>query len=545
MPGPRFTDIRRFDSIDSTNRYLLDEARGGAPGGWWRWPTTRRPAGAARSPLGGAARFEPLMSVLLRPDLPAGHLHLASAVVALAATDAVAAVTGTGGGDQVAERPLGPDGRKLAGVLAEADVAGRPPDGGRPGAPIVVGIGINVNWPRDDSDLPDELLGSATSLCQQVGTVRRPLRALRALLGALEPRVGRPRSDAGRARQAADFRARCTTLGTPVRVELADDRFEGLATDLTPEGHLVVDGGRRDTDGGRRGRGPCEARRTDPRRPAAVRTRHEYHSPIMRLLVTGGAGFIGSNFVRYWVQHHPDDTVVAFDVLTYAGNRPNLADVEDRIEFVHGDIGDLEVVAKTLAEHEIDVIVNFAAESHNSLAILDPGLFFRTNVLGTQTLLEAARRHGVSRFHHISTCEVYGDLPLDSDEAFTEETPYRPRTPYNASKAGADHAVRAYQRPSGCRPPSPTAATTTAPTSSPRRSSRCSPPRPSTTSPCPCTPRRRTAASGCTSTTTAGPSSWCSSTGRWGRPTTWAAGSRPASRRSPTPSSTPPGGRSR
>jgi dTDP-glucose 4,6-dehydratase len=164
----------------------------------------------------------------------------------------------------------------------------------------------------------------------------------------------------------------------------------------------------------------------------------------MRLLVTGGAGFIGSNFVRYWVQHHPDDSVVAYDVLTYAGNRPNLADVEDRIAFVQGDIGDLEAVAKALAEHQIDVIVNFAAESHNSLAILDPSRFFRTNVLGTQTLAEAARRHGVSRFHHISTCEVYGDLPLDSDEVFTEDTPYRPRTPYNASKAGADHAVRAY-----------------------------------------------------------------------------------------------------
>ncbi|HEX4244361.1 MAG TPA: dTDP-glucose 4,6-dehydratase [Acidimicrobiales bacterium] len=164
----------------------------------------------------------------------------------------------------------------------------------------------------------------------------------------------------------------------------------------------------------------------------------------MRLLVTGGAGFIGSNFVRFWADRHPEDGVVAYDVLTYAGNLPNLADLEDRISFVRGDIGDLDTVAQTLEDHQIDVIVNFAAESHNSLAVLDPTLFFQTNVMGTQTLLEAARRHGVARFHHISTCEVYGDLALDSDERFTEDTPYRPRTPYNASKAGADHAVRAY-----------------------------------------------------------------------------------------------------
>ena len=164
----------------------------------------------------------------------------------------------------------------------------------------------------------------------------------------------------------------------------------------------------------------------------------------MRLLVTGAAGFIGSNFVRYWIERHGDDTVVALDALTYAGNRPNLIDVEDKCPFVHGDIGNLDLMTEVLTEYRIDVIVNFAAESHNSLAILDPARFFRTNVLGTQTLAEAARRHGVSRFHHISTCEVYGDLPLDSDEVFTESTPYRPRTPYNASKAGADHAVRAY-----------------------------------------------------------------------------------------------------
>jgi dTDP-glucose 4,6-dehydratase len=164
----------------------------------------------------------------------------------------------------------------------------------------------------------------------------------------------------------------------------------------------------------------------------------------MRLLVTGAAGFIGSNFVRYWIGGHPDDHVVALDALTYAGNRPNLADVEDRSTFVHGDIGNLDLMTEVMTEHQIDVVVNFAAESHNSLAILDPARFFRTNVLGTQLLAEAARRHGVFRFHHISTCEVYGDLPLDSDEVFTEDTAYRPRTPYNASKAGADHAVRAY-----------------------------------------------------------------------------------------------------
>jgi dTDP-glucose 4,6-dehydratase len=164
----------------------------------------------------------------------------------------------------------------------------------------------------------------------------------------------------------------------------------------------------------------------------------------VQILVTGAAGFIGSNFVHYWLERHPADGVVAYDLLTYAGNRDNLLGTEDRAPFVHGDIGDFELAERTLREHRVDVVVNFAAESHNSLAVVDPGLFARTNVLGTQLLLEAARKAGVWRFHHISTCEVYGDLPLDSDETFSEESPYRPRTPYNASKAAADHYVRAY-----------------------------------------------------------------------------------------------------
>jgi dTDP-glucose 4,6-dehydratase len=161
----------------------------------------------------------------------------------------------------------------------------------------------------------------------------------------------------------------------------------------------------------------------------------------MRLLVTGGAGFIGSNFVHYWAAEHPDDYVVVYDLLTYAGVREN---VQESVPFVHGDICDLELAERTFREHEIDVVVNFAAESHNSYAVLDPGRFFRTNALGTQSLLEAGRRTSLERFHHVSTCEVYGDLPLDSPDSFTEVSPYAPRTPYNASKAAADHAVRAY-----------------------------------------------------------------------------------------------------
>jgi dTDP-glucose 4,6-dehydratase len=169
----------------------------------------------------------------------------------------------------------------------------------------------------------------------------------------------------------------------------------------------------------------------------------------MNVLVTGGAGFIGSNFVHYWLERYPDDHVVVYDLLTYAGDRRSLADVEGGIVFVEGDIADPELSASVLRDERVEVVVNFAAESHNSLAVLDPGRFFRTNVLGTQTLLEASRQAGVERFHHVSTCEVYGDLALDSDELFTEESPYRPRTPYNASKAAADHAVRAYHETYG------------------------------------------------------------------------------------------------
>ena len=165
------------------------------------------------------------------------------------------------------------------------------------------------------------------------------------------------------------------------------------------------------------------------------------------LFVTGGAGFIGSNFIRYWLATYPQDRIINYDALTYAGNLANLDDVAaqhaDRYLFVKGDIGNQDLTTHLFRQHQPDAIVNFAAESHNSRAVVNPGLFYQTNVLGTQALLQAAQAAGVPRFHHISTCEVYGDLPLDSADRFTEESPYRPRTPYNASKAGADLAVRA------------------------------------------------------------------------------------------------------
>jgi dTDP-glucose 4,6-dehydratase len=169
----------------------------------------------------------------------------------------------------------------------------------------------------------------------------------------------------------------------------------------------------------------------------------------VRLLVTGAAGFIGANFARFWLSRHPADHLVALDLLTYAGNEANLTDIAGDITFVRGDIGNQPAVEALLREHAIEVVVNFAAESHNSLAVVDPGRFFATNVLGTQRLLEACRLVGIGRFHHVSTCEVYGDLALDDPAAFTESSCYRPRTPYNASKAGSDHAVRAYHETFG------------------------------------------------------------------------------------------------
>lgn len=161
------------------------------------------------------------------------------------------------------------------------------------------------------------------------------------------------------------------------------------------------------------------------------------------ILVTGAAGFIGSNFCRYWREQHPGGVLIAYDLLTYAGVKESLDDIED-VELVVGDISDVDRVEETLRRFEIDTVVNFAAESHNSYAVVQPSRFFMTNVVGTQALCEAARRVGVSRFHHVSTCEVYGDLALDSDQLFNESSPYRPRTPYNASKAGGDHVVRSY-----------------------------------------------------------------------------------------------------
>jgi dTDP-glucose 4,6-dehydratase len=164
----------------------------------------------------------------------------------------------------------------------------------------------------------------------------------------------------------------------------------------------------------------------------------------MKLLVTGGAGFIGSNFIHYWLKEHPEDSIVNIDKLTYAGNLETLADIKDNPQytFFHGDICNAEEVDKAM--DGIDTIVHFAAESHVDRSITDPSAFVRTNVLGTQVLLDAALKKNIKRFHHISTDEVFGSLELDDTSKFSERTSYAPRSPYAASKAGADHIVRAY-----------------------------------------------------------------------------------------------------
>ena len=174
------------------------------------------------------------------------------------------------------------------------------------------------------------------------------------------------------------------------------------------------------------------------------------------VLVTGGAGFIGVNFVYHWAEAHPDDTVVVVDALTYAGNRLSLEPLEQagRIHFTEGDICDANLVARVMADHDTDTIVHFAAESHVDRSITGPDAFIRTNLEGTHTLLAAARSAWLSgsgcehRFHHVSTDEVYGSLTL-KDPAFTETTRYQPNSPYSASKAGSDHLVRAYQHTYG------------------------------------------------------------------------------------------------
>lgn len=163
----------------------------------------------------------------------------------------------------------------------------------------------------------------------------------------------------------------------------------------------------------------------------------------MKLLVTGGAGFIGSNFIHYWLKNHPEDEVVNLDKLTYAGHLESLKDIEGNpnYSFIHGDVNNGDDVEKAM--NGVDIVVHFAAESHVDRSIMDPSPFFDTNVKGTGVLLEAALRHKVQRFHHISTDEVFGSLGLD-DSPFNEDTPYKPRSPYAASKASSDHLVRAY-----------------------------------------------------------------------------------------------------
>ncbi len=169
----------------------------------------------------------------------------------------------------------------------------------------------------------------------------------------------------------------------------------------------------------------------------------------MKILVTGGAGFIGGNFVHYMVNKYPEDEIVNLDLLTYAGNLETLKPVENKpnYRFIRGDIADRKFIMDLFEKEKFDVVINFAAESHVDRSISDPGIFVVTNVLGTQVLLDASRAYGVKRFHQVSTDEVYGDLPLDRpDLFFTETTPLHTSSPYSSSKASADLFVMAYYR---------------------------------------------------------------------------------------------------
>ncbi len=168
----------------------------------------------------------------------------------------------------------------------------------------------------------------------------------------------------------------------------------------------------------------------------------------MKLLVTGGAGFIGGNFVHYTLKHHPNHHVTVLDALTYAGNEATLAPVADNITFVRGDICDVALVDRLVNEH--DIVVHFAAESHNDNSLNDPSPFVKTNLMGTFNILEAVRKHD-KRLHHISTDEVYGDLELDDPAKFTETTPYNPSSPYSSTKAGSDLLVKAWIRSFGVK----------------------------------------------------------------------------------------------
>lgn len=167
----------------------------------------------------------------------------------------------------------------------------------------------------------------------------------------------------------------------------------------------------------------------------------------MKLLVTGGAGFIGSNFIRYWMRTHAHDEIVNFDVLTYAGNLENLSEVnaDPRYTFIKADITDRDAVFD--AVKKVDAVIHFAAETHVDRSIMDPAIFVKTNIIGTENILDAVKEYN-KRLHHISTDEVFGALKI-GDLAFTEKTPYDPRSPYSASKAAADHMVRAYQHTFG------------------------------------------------------------------------------------------------